>query len=165
MKLSVSLILVVLLMMGRTNAFESGRQPKEEQHRMMMVGAFSEIEEPNSHDRLPAVTSFVQTEMLAKRSSLTYSFSSKENLTIELAQAFQQVVAGMNYRLLYLAAQTETDSKSRTYVGAFTVTVYDRFGDLSVTRWGKEVPLNKALAIQKKEKEGVYELDDSDFQH
>jgi hypothetical protein len=64
-------------------------------------------------------------------------------------------VAGMNYRLLLLLVATdETSSSSEqeqpalgSCVGAFTVTVYDRFGNLEVTSWGEEVECSKAKAL------------------
>lgn len=54
-------------------------------------------------------------------------------LKIEVPKVRQQVVAGMNYDL------TVELHKEESCLGAFEVKVYDRFGDLKVTKWGKEV--------------------------
>mmetsp|Transcript_14726 Transcript_14726/g.19581 ORF Transcript_14726/g.19581 Transcript_14726/m.19581 type:complete len:86 (+) Transcript_14726:54-311(+) len=47
--------------------------------------------------------------------------------------SFYKVVAGMNYKLTLGMIQGEN------CLGVFKVTVYDRFGDMSVTNWGDEV--------------------------
>ena len=43
-----------------------------------------------------------------------------------------QIVAGRNYKLTIEVANDDG------CVGAFDVTIYDHFGELSVTHWGRE---------------------------
>jgi hypothetical protein len=62
-----------------------------------------------------------------------YSFTVTSKSFPKVIQASQQVVAGMNFRLTILAADDQG-----ACLGAFTATVYNRFGDLSVTTWGTE---------------------------
>ncbi len=52
--------------------------------------------------------------------------------SFKIVEASQQVVAGMNYRL-----KIQVLNNKQECVGTFLVTVYDRFGDLSVTEWGE----------------------------
>lgn len=52
-----------------------------------------------------------------------------------------QVVAGRNYKLLI------TLSNEETCLGAFEVTVYDHFGDLSITHWGPGMTCEQAKAM------------------
>jgi hypothetical protein len=89
----------------------------------------------------------------------------------------QQVVAGMNYHLTMVVVvtrrndnnenetdtnQTNTSSSSsssehirarqpevatQVVVGGFDVVVYDQFGTLSITRWGKELSIQKAQEL------------------
>mmetsp|Transcript_14736 Transcript_14736/g.32018 ORF Transcript_14736/g.32018 Transcript_14736/m.32018 type:complete len:171 (+) Transcript_14736:268-780(+) len=75
-----------------------------------------------------------------------YSFSEidTDGLDVVILEAQQQVVAGMNYRIKIGL----TDSHGKC-LGAFKVLVYDQFGDLSVSRWGEEVPCGEMeLAIE-----------------
>lgn len=125
-----------------------------------MVGAYSEIENIGEHPRLPDVTNFVRAEMISSKTSLSYTFAPQvtSDIKLKVAQAFQQVVAGMNYRILFVVVSA--DNKD---LGAFTATVYDQFGNLSLTRWGKEVDIDKAEALLRKEEQGVYQLTNSDF--
>ena len=58
-------------------------------------------------------------------------------------QASQQVVAGMNFQLTLLV-QSSSDQEC---MGAFTATVYNRFGDLSVTDWREELTCAQAKII------------------
>jgi hypothetical protein len=172
----IFVITIILSIVSMSTVTSSLVGQKEEgsavQQRRMMVGAYAEVTDPDRMERLAAVVEFVQNELVAIASSgndslRKYSFSSQVNAhqKFEIAQAFQQVVAGMNYRLLLVVSDQENDNSGRrVYIGAFTVTVYDHFGDLSLTLWGREMELSKALAILKKEKEGVYVLADSDFQ-
>jgi hypothetical protein len=87
----------------------------------------------------------------------------KENLCVTVARGSRQVVAGMNYDLVVvlsqptfmedhakttrIASSTANGEASVAIVGAFEVTIYDRFGDLSVTKWGREFSLSEAKAL------------------
>lgn len=107
-----------------------------------MVGGFGEIESPEENPMLRGVTQFVQTKLPVEsnRYSFDYSNSSEENLRV--IKAFQQVVAGMNYRILYALE----DSQGKL-TGAFKVQVYDRFGDITVTEWDEEVSVTEVSSI------------------
>lgn len=77
-------------------------------------------------------------------SSSNLSFAESEaSLRPRVLQAAQQVVAGMNYKLTIML-ETAKDSKPLC-VGAFDVTIYDHFGDLSVTNWGEEYSCSAAF--------------------
>jgi hypothetical protein len=71
-----------------------------------------------------------------------------------VVRAQQQVVAGRNYQLLMALSNSAEDC-----IGAFQVTIYDHFGDLSITRWGEEMTCEKANEQAKAEEK---ELQDSD---
>jgi hypothetical protein len=76
---------------------------------------------------------------------------SNNSLMVTVVRGSQQVVAGMNYRLTIVvtttsSATTHGDS-GNDIVGAFEVTVYDNFGNLSVTQWGPEVSQNEAKSL------------------
>lgn len=59
---------------------------------------------------------------------------------IHIVRAFRQVVAGLNYRMVVALSHDEN------CYGAFAVTIYDRFGDMSVTQWGQEIECARAMA-------------------
>jgi hypothetical protein len=86
-----------------------------------------------------------------------YSFesdvSSGTGYTVIVTQAWQQVVAGVNYRMNILIV----DDTSGECIGSFTATVYDQFGTLSVTEWGDEspCPAPPAKASKKASKKGA----------
>jgi hypothetical protein len=79
-----------------------------------------------------------------------YSFesavSSGTGYTVIVTQAWEQVVAGVNYLMDILIV----DDTSGECIGSFTATVYDQFGTLSVTEWGEEEacphPTSRCLA-------------------
>jgi hypothetical protein len=123
-----------------------------EERRNVMVGGYREcpdLENP----RLQEVAEFATSQQLPEKytfSSLPASAFSK--ISIKIVRASQQVVAGMTYRLLLLLVASDDSSSSEqpalgSCVGAFTVTVYDRFGTLEVTSWGKEVDCSEAKAL------------------
>lgn len=79
-----------------------------------------------------------------------YSFISQlptddSDLTITVVQGSQQVVAGMNYQLTVVLSSKSSHSDG--ILGGFVVTVYDKFGSLSVTSWGREVPSSEAKSL------------------
>lgn len=62
-----------------------------------------------------------------------YSFLPTSASTLKIIQATKQVVAGINYALTVMVLE------SNTCVGVFKATVYNRFGELSVTKWSEEI--------------------------
>lgn len=82
---------------------------------------------------------------LTTTATVTYSFAAGlqgRNVTHKIVKAFQQVVAGMNYRFVLMLEDMDTSE----CLGAFAVTVYDNFGTLQVTAWGQEVSCERAQA-------------------
>ena len=108
-----------------------------------MVGGFNEIEKPEENPMLRGVTQYVQTQLplQSRRYSFDYDDSSSEG-NLRVVKAFQQVVAGMNYRILYAV-----EDNQGKLTGAFKVQVYDRFGDVSVTAWDEEMSVSEASNI------------------
>ncbi len=62
-----------------------------------------------------------------------YSFTASTTSTAKIIKASHQVVAGINYRLTIMVLEAEI------CIGVFEATIYDRFGDFSVSKWKKEV--------------------------
>lgn len=58
-----------------------------------------------------------------------------------------EVVAGMNYEM------TIKVNIGEMCLGAFEVTVWDQFGDLQVTKWGKEITCKDISEESKQEDE------------
>jgi hypothetical protein len=119
-----------------------------------ILGGYSEIADPSQHPRLPAVT----THVLAQLDSSPYLFASAvaasntnnnngkgTRISLQIVQAWSQVVAGQNFRMIVLLEQDGVP------VGAFTVTVYDQFGTLLDTTWGDEMPLQEAEELWKEQ--------------
>jgi hypothetical protein len=109
-------------------------------------GGFSPIDDLQQPNIQQAAEFAVHTLLSDKASSsevkpVDYSFVpelrapdvSDTNWTV--VKGYQQVVAGLNYRLIVALHS----NKSGSCVGGFAVTIYDHFGELSVTQWGKEV--------------------------
>jgi len=88
---------------------------------------------------------------LLEQPSSRYSFLHTTTLTkptvasatARVIQASQQVVAGMNFQMTLLVQS----SSNQDCMGAFTATVYNRFGDLSVTDWGEELTCAQAKIL------------------
>ena len=86
---------------------------------------------------------------------VSYSFVSDGNLQsiqdsdVRIIRGFRQVVAGLNYRLIL--ALTQKQQEEEKCLGAFAVTIYDHFGDLSVTLWGNEIECSRDMAALENE--------------
>ncbi|GKY99701.1 hypothetical protein MPSEU_000924100 [Mayamaea pseudoterrestris] len=115
------------------------------------VGGYSEAPlNDRNHPRLQQAAEFAVTEAIATQqysfmTSLSSSSSGGSNgvaVPFVICKAFQQVVAGMNLRMVIMI---QDDNKN--CLGAFATTVYDRFGDLSVTDWSPE-PVSCEIAQQ-----------------
>ena len=76
-------------------------------------------------------------------------------MSVTVARGFRQVVAGMNYKLVVIltvpnvnnVVTTRTTIDGHKILGGFEVTIYDRFGELSVTQWGQEVTRDEAKTL------------------
>ena len=118
----------------------------------IMVGGYAPVKDI-SDDRVQNAALFAFGQL----ASASYSFGATDSTTIEVVKAYQQVVAGMNYRLIIVLKE------NGDCVGSFAVTVYDQFGNLSVSKWGKEVSCDEARAIQENE-DKFHETFASDFE-
>lgn len=103
-----------------------------------MVGGFEEIESPEENPALRGVTQYVRTQLPLQSKRYSFNYCSSSNESLRVIKAYQQVVAGMNYRILYAL-----EDGQGTLTGAFKVQVYDRFGDITVTTWDEEVSVKE----------------------
>ena len=76
---------------------------------------------------------------------------------VRIVRAFQQVVAGLNYRLILAIVPAAADEEC---VGAFAVTIYNRFGAMSVTEWGQEIDCSRAMAALQNDQDLVNPMAD-----
>jgi hypothetical protein len=129
---------------------------------LVMVGGYRpcpDLQNP----RLLAVAEFAASQPLPEKYSFAaLSDPTLSSVSVRVVRADQQVVAGMNYRMLLLLVKKEPDAEAEksveqgsvaSCVGAFSVTVYDHFGTLDVTSWGDEVECGKAKALLENELE------------
>mmetsp|Transcript_6236 Transcript_6236/g.9724 ORF Transcript_6236/g.9724 Transcript_6236/m.9724 type:complete len:215 (+) Transcript_6236:75-719(+) len=155
-------------------------QQNSDSRKNTMVGGYSNL----AHDeQVVKIANFALNEHAAKSSSSNVSGSDELSLSVSQEQvdsgevtavvleAQRQVVAGLNYKL------TIALMKDSVCLGALKVTVYDRFGDLSVTKWGDRVSCDdvqvqellhdvqveeqesKALEVEGKMEEGIEEFE------
>eukprot|EP00591_Stephanopyxis_turris_P007855 CAMPEP_0195524348 /NCGR_PEP_ID=MMETSP0794_2-20130614/24119_1 /TAXON_ID=515487 /ORGANISM="Stephanopyxis turris, Strain CCMP 815" /LENGTH=144 /DNA_ID=CAMNT_0040654551 /DNA_START=57 /DNA_END=491 /DNA_ORIENTATION=+ len=121
-------------------AFSLSSAVLSEEVKLVSLGGYFEAD-PEDDDVREAATFAVLTQLEGNSPPGTYSFSvgseDINNVDIEIIEAREQVVAGINYSLLIAMKMSED------CVGAFRVTIYDRFGDISVTDWGDEVDCNE----------------------
>jgi hypothetical protein len=119
---------------------------KQEQRRNMMPGGYFPVED-YTDDRVVNAANMAVSQLTtaATAATVTYSFAAGlqgRNVTHKIVKAFQQVVAGKNYRFILMLQDADTAE----CLGAFAVTVYDNFGTLQVTAWGQEVSCERAKA-------------------
>lgn len=107
-------------------------------------GGYHLVRDLESEHVVKAAT-FCVHELQKPQNSGKYSsyLISSNHLRLHLIDAYQQVVAGMNYRLTI-----KLDDDKGNCRGAFTATVYDHFGELSVTDWGREISCRQAARLQ-----------------
>ena len=143
---TMPLLLLVLVLLIATTVADSSN-PRMQQHRPM-AGGYAAVPDLQNDERLLNAANFAVSTLLSDAPT-EFTFVSKlppdrNDYSITVARGFQQVVAGMNYKMvIVLTSKSDADS----ILGAFGVTVYDRFGELSVTKWGKEVPNEEAKAM------------------
>mmetsp|Transcript_40256 Transcript_40256/g.83847 ORF Transcript_40256/g.83847 Transcript_40256/m.83847 type:complete len:136 (-) Transcript_40256:65-472(-) len=132
-----------------------------------MVGSYNEVANATADEGVQKAAAFAVDSLqssLSSNSSPHPSYSFLQDLmtaadTIDVSitprviQAQKQVVAGMNYKLIIFllcqqhgSAVTEPTTQE-TLLGAFQVTVYDRFGSMSITEWGPEMTPEQAAAV------------------
>jgi hypothetical protein len=127
------------------------------------------VSSSSSSDGLPNFPTLLLTKKAATTSTAQQRIASA-TLPFVVARGYRQVVAGINYRLVIvlLSARdggddendgikrteaSEIAAERRNVLGGFGVTVYDHFGELSVTKWGNEISQEKAAALLKNDQE------------
>jgi hypothetical protein len=124
-----------------------------EQHNM--PGGYAAIPDLTDWQVQQAADFAVRALRSAEAETTSVSFHSEllshPRLSVTVVRGFRQVVAGMNYKLVVVLTTSEPTASDvisvDDIVGGFGVTVYDRFGDLSVTKWGQEVTREQAKAM------------------
>lgn len=112
-----------------------------------MSGGMNEVTDLKD-ERVVAAANFAVVRVAS--SGQSYSFmenvKSKQvgDLQVVIVRAFQQVVAGLKYRMVLLVQDGNDEC-----LGAFGVEIFDEFGNLSVTQWAKETTCEKAYAFIK----------------
>jgi hypothetical protein len=135
--------------------FHSTGAVMSQMERRTMPGGYSlaEIDSP----QVVAAASFAVSSLSESPYSFASNVSAEGGYIVKVAKAWQQVVAGMNFRLVVIIENARSEC-----IGSFTATVYNHFGELSVTKWGKEVGC--AIAKDLLETQGsTFEDDDEDF--
>ena len=112
-----------------------------------MVGSYKRVDEPVKDERIVlsaklAVDHLSEADQKYSFMETSTSVSPTTSFAFQIIRAYEQVVAGKNYRLIILLQ----DPVSKACVGSFGVTIYDHFGELSISSWNKELPCELALA-------------------
>lgn len=137
---------------GSESVPESAGQ--SEPMRRMMPGSYAAIPNLHEDERVQSVARFA----VAQASSSRFSFpkTTMTNVKPMVVRGYQQVVAGLNYKLVIVLVNTDqqeqdhtptTTSELQNVVGGFGVTVYDHFGELTVSKWGKELSREQAISL------------------
>ena len=144
MKIIVIWHIVAFLLLTTMAGVLHGQEIME--HTRMIAGGYGEINELDANPRLQEVATYA-VEQITQNDNIqlnkNYSFASylttsengEKNYSVKVVHAYQQVVAGMNYKMIIAIH----DLKNNKCIGSFKVTVYDHFGDLSVSNWGGEI--------------------------
>lgn len=114
---------------------------REEPMERPMAGGYSPVEDL-SGEMVISAAEFAVSQLSTADQSYSFAKSAGE-IDFKIARAYQQVVAGMNYRLVVIIQ----DPSSGSCLGAFAVTVYNQFGKLSVTKWSSEISCEKAVSM------------------
>jgi len=141
-----SLFTPPLLLLLALLALCTATQPEE---RMVMPGSYSPIQNLEE-DHVVAAASFAVEQALSSKQFSFDQHLKAEDVTATIVRGFKQVVAGLNYKLVIVLItkdHAEPDPSLHEIVGCFGVTVYDHFGDLSVTKWGKQLSAKQAKAL------------------
>jgi hypothetical protein len=123
--------------------------------RRNMPGGFSHamVDGP----QVVTAASFAVSSLSEAPYSFASNVSAEAGYIVKVAKAWQQVVAGMNFRLVIVV-----ENATGECIGSFSATVYDRFGELSITKWGKEVDCARAKGLLETQGSS-FEDDDEDF--
>lgn len=138
------LTLAFVLFSTQTDFVEGVLDPQMQGQRRPMAGGWTEsdLDDPMV---LEAADFLLRTFL--DDPSPRYSFQGTTSWppTAKVIQASQQVVAGMNFQLTLLVQSSS--SSGCDCLGAFTATVYNRFGELSVTEWKEELTCSQAKLL------------------
>lgn len=151
-------LLFALLLSAFTMKVSGAVEPRKDP----MAGGYGEIPDLNE-ERVQNAATFAVTELQRQQPEL-YSFHIPSEFKILIAKGYRQVVAGMNYKLIIVITKSEGETipLADNIVGSFGVTVYDKFGELSVTNWGNELSIDRAMQlILNRDKFG--QVSDEDF--
>jgi len=139
-------------------ATQSDRQHPLIRNNAELLGGYREVTDITGNVFLQNAAAFAFEQYVAGLSSYPYSFTKSRNegeanhLAYEIVSAQQQLVAGMNYDIL-LKLTREEDGQQPYCLGGFHVIVYDNFGVLGVTSWGKEISCDHFLIVQQEKSE------------
>jgi hypothetical protein len=127
----LSLLLLLLLLVGLDSAQAQDRG---------LVGGYVPVEDLQDPSVVEAAA-FALTK--ASSSSSHHSEYSVDLSTPIVIAASQQVVAGINLKLIIMILNTN----NKDCQGAFLVTIYNHFGTMEVTEWGREYTCAEAKVI------------------
>ena len=129
---------------------EPGQVEVEEVHEKM-VGGYEHVQDLRTNQMVREASTFALQALQEER---PYAFGAQDIDTVQVIDAWQQVVAGINFRLTLLFVNKDGNGDdSYDCVGACEVQIYNQFGTLSVTKWKKELSCEEA-AVMMKESEG-----------
>ena len=148
---------LTLLSENVVTAKEQQRQSQEQEDHPLMGGykKVKDLNDPTITEAAEYVLQVLQgkqtTDVVVPSSYKFATTSLQEQDAIKdykVIHAWEQVVAGLNIQLT-IAFQNSDDE----CVGGCSVTVYNHFGELSVTNWNKQVTCDEANALMMEEKE------------
>jgi Cystatin domain len=111
----------------------------------MLAGGYS----PAPVDDTAVVNAALWAVQYLPRAHPDYSFyysNYEDQFRIVVVRAAQQVVAGMNYKLTLALVNGDGQCE-----GAFKCTVYNHFGELSLTEWGEELSCEEVAELMKED--------------
>jgi hypothetical protein len=117
-----------------------------------LLGGYTAVTDLSDPVVVEAANFVLQEAAQLQANDAKYSFEiSVEDSSADVILASQQVVAGLNLKLIIVV---EDSKKQKSCQGAFLATIYDHFGSFEVTEWGNEFTCQEAKAIEKNENAG-----------
>ena len=147
---SIAFLFVLVLLsqlVGPSFSFADLDMADNPPREQMMVGGYSKLQD-NSEEYAVKAAQFAFEQLINSQNTPGYSFATSNSLStsknsVKIVKGYEQVVAGMNYKLIL-----QVSASDDTCLGGFAVTIYDRFGDLSVTKFGQELSCDKLYALE-----------------
>lgn len=115
----------------------SNAVPMKEQEKRVMPGGYHKIPDLRDVRVRQAATFAMEQKMVGQE---TTALADARPVVV---RGYQQVVAGMNYNLEIVMVRGDDNE----VLGGFSVTVYDQFGQLSITKWGNDLSQEQAEAV------------------